>query len=233
MSDGRLQTVFLAISAIGTLILVFISLPQAIDNWIPFLTTTTDRIPPTVFNWIQNILLAAFGFATGWIVHSKYYSTKNAEQTDNPSPSNNPSPSKDSTIDSIEGCIETDGVLWRGNAKISGKEITEINVPYQAYCPKCKTLMYDGENKNVGVVTTATTYWDCPSCSHTTVEKYSKYEAAENLFKTHISRIVESEGEDYSLDSLVENITAVTPRKIWEEYYDKTDNSDVSIDCFH
>jgi hypothetical protein len=95
--------------------------------------------------------------------------------------------------------------------------------------------MYDGENKTAAVATTATTYWDCPSCGHTTVEEYSKYENVQNLFQSHIQRIVESEGEEYSLDYLIESIDGeVTPQAIWEQYAQiMDDDPQVSLNCFH
>jgi DNA-directed RNA polymerase subunit N (RpoN/RPB10) len=95
--------------------------------------------------------------------------------------------------------------------------------------------MYDGEDSVAAVATTATTYWECPSCGHRTVEEYSKYEDAQNLFQSHIQRIVESESEDYSLDNLIDSIKGeVTPQAVWEQYARvMEDDTQVSLNCFH
>lgn len=240
MNRNDLQLILLGLGTLGTFLIVFINLPQAINRWSPIF----NSISPTILNWVQNLLIAGCSFTIGWFFKSFWTPTATESDTEESSESDSEiaevydtsstvdSSSVDSadSIDTIEGCIEVGETCWRGTATLTEDgEVSDTNLEYKAICPNCQTVMYDGESSSVAVATTATTYWDCPSCGHTTVEDYGKYSDAQNLFQSHINRIVETEGEEYSLENLVET----TPREVWEEYSDVVDDPQVSLNCFH
>lgn len=220
--------------------IVLIGIPSAAGFYPPLFAGVAEQLPlDLVLTWMGRIGLVALGGLFGWYArgYRDLDHDEGTESTDKvPDDVLEPQPAEDGeeTVQSIEGCIETGETCWRGTAELSDRELVETEVAYRAICPRCQTVMYDGENQSVGVATTATTYWDCPSCGHRTVEEYSKYEDAENLFNSHIQRIAESRGEDYSLDNLIQSIDGeVTPRRIWEQYADLADDQQVSLNCFH
>ncbi|WP_141211957.1 hypothetical protein [Halorubrum sp. Eb13] len=237
------------ISVVVTIILI--GIPTAADFYPPLFAGVAEQLPlDMILTWMGRIGLVALGGLIGWYARGE----RDSEQDEDTTPESTdedttpettdevpddvletqPAEDDDETVQSIEGCIETGETCWRGTAELSDGELVETEVAYRAICPHCQTVMYDGENQSVGIATTATTYWDCPSCGHRTVEEYSKYEDAENLFNSHIQRITESRGEDYSFDNLIENIDGeVTPRRIWEQYAELADDQQVSTNCFH
>lgn len=245
MVDERTTNIAIIISAVtGTLLLLF-RIPEGIAQWSPYFDALLTSISPTVLNWIQNFLIAGFSFIAGWYLKSirtnipseitidQEHSESETEATEEYDSSlqigSNSVDSTDS-IDTIEGCIKVGETCWRGTATLTEDGgVSDTTLEYKAICPNCQTVMYDGENTSVAVATTATTYWDCPSCGHTTVEDYGKYQDAQNLFQSHIQRIVEREGEEYSLENLIET----TPREVWEEYAEVVDDPQVSLNCFH
>lgn len=220
------------ISVVVTIVLI--GIPSAAGFYPPLFAGVAEQLPlDLILTWMGRIGLVALGGLLGWSARG-YRDSEQDEGTTPGSTDEVPVEDDEETVQSIEGCIETGETCWRGTAELSDGELVETEVAYRAICPRCQTVMYDGENQSVGVATTATTYWDCPSCGHRTVEEYSKYEDAENLFNSHIQRITESRGEDYSLDNLIESIDGeVTPRGIWEQYADLADDPQVSLNCFH
>lgn len=240
MDRDDLQLVLLGLGTLGTFLIVFINLPQAIDRWVPIFSS----LSPTILNWIQNLIIAGCSFTIGWFLKSSRTSnkiepdikssnestSKSTEPYQTSSPAGSGSIGSTDSTDTIEGCIEVGDTCWRGTAYLTENgEVSNTNLEYKAICPNCQTVMYDGENSSVAAATTATTYWDCPSCGHTTVEDYGKYSDAQNLFQSHIQRIVESDGEEYSLENLVKT----TPRRVWEEYSEVVNDPQVSLNCFH
>ncbi|CDK39497.1 hypothetical protein BN903_49 [Halorubrum sp. AJ67] len=80
--------------------------------------------------------------------------------------------------------------------------------------------------------------WVCSNdeCGHSANRDTSEYSDAENLFERHIRRIVESEDEEYSLQSLLDRLgedEKVTGRRIWEKYAEIVDDDQISTNCFH
>ena len=222
------------ISIIVTVILV--GIPTAAGFYPPLFAGLAERIPlELILTWMGRLGLLALGLLLGWFIRGfQENEAKTGFDTDDTGVEVGTGNGGNSTVETIEGCIEVGETCWRGMAELSNGQVSETTVAYRALCPQCQTVMYDGENNTVGVATTATTFWDCPNCDHTTIEEYSKYENAQNLFNSEIRRIVESEGEEYSLDTLIEGIDGeVMPRRIWEQYAEVRDSPQVSLNCFY
>lgn len=236
MHDNRTEVSRLTIVSILVTV-VLIGIPTAANFYPPIFAGLADRLPiDFIFTWMSRSGILAIGVMSGWFVRGIWEEREESEGgtvTDEGIETNN---NNEMTVTEIEGCIEVEGSCWRGIAELSDGELSDINVEYRAICPNCQTVMYDGEN-SVGAVATfggGPDFWECPSCDHQTIDQYSKYEDAQNLFDSHIRRIVESEGELYSLDNLIHEISQeVTPRNIWEQYAETTDDSQVSTNCFH
>lgn len=230
--------------------LVFIGIPTAASYYPPLVTGIADQLPlDFILTWMGRIGLIALGVLSGWYLRGRIEnppgeSGGNGEELDGSQDRRGGSDTTqnlgvvedttDGSVDSIEGCIETGETCWRGTAELEDGELEDIEIPYRVICPQCQTVMYDGEGVRAVVATTGPSYWDCPNCGHRTLDEYGKYEDAQNLLDRHIRRITESEGEEYSLDNLIDNIEGeVTPRGIWEEYAQSVDEDHVSLNCFH
>lgn len=218
------------LQVVAILVAILLGLPEAIERYPPLLSSLAENLPlDPIFQLMRNIGALVLVFSIGWYargyrgwlprVKAKLGSAR-AYLTQSP-------------VTTIEGCIETNGTLWKGVARVVGGEATHIDVEYKVYCPKCTSLMYDGERQSVPVATSATTYWECPYCPHQTIEDIGKLDDAKNLFETEIRQITESEGEPYSLENLIERIDGgVTGQAIWEAYDEVSDLSHVSTRCF-
>lgn len=239
MVDERTTNIAIIISAVtGTLLLLF-RIPEGIAQWSPYFDALLSSISPTALNWIQNFLIAGFSFIAGWYLKSLRTPSQNPSESTTDSTNSTSTSSSNSqqtssilqsdSIDTIEGCLEVDGALWRGTAYISDGQLEDVEVPYKPLCPRCQTIIYDHEKESVPVATTATTYWDCPSCGYRTEESINKYDNAQKIFETKFQQIVESEEEEYSLENLVES----TPEEVWEDYAEIVSDQQVSTDCFH
>lgn len=222
--------------------IVLIGIPTAASFYPPLFEGLANQLPlDFIFTWMLRFGILSIGILVGYVFRDfrDVDPEPEEESSDDGLPVEDNESSDDSDeniLNSIQGCIEVGETCWRGTASLTENgSVSDRYVSYKAICPHCQTVMYDGENKTAAVATTATTYWDCPSCGHTTVEEYSKYENAQNLFQSHIQRIVESEGEEYSLDNLIDSIDGeVTPRAIWEQYAQVMDDDpQVSLNCFH
>lgn len=226
------------------LTVILIGIPTAAKFYSPLVAGLAEQIPvDLILTWMARLGLLALGVLMGWfgrgLLNPPYVE-------DSPSPSDSIQREEEEAVvddeikgypvtqlGSIEGCIEVEGSCWRGTAGLSEGELVNAEVSYRAICPQCQTIMYNGENRIGGVATTSRTYWDCPGCGHRTVEQYSKYEDAQNLFESHIRRILESEGEVYSLDNLLDSIDGeITPRGVWVRYAEIVEDPQVSLNCF-
>lgn len=223
---------------------VLMGIPTAASFYPPLFEGLANQLPlDFIFTWMLRVGILSIGFLGGYFIRGIH----DAEPDGEPDSGNEGVPIQenesssdddDDVLNSIKGCIETGETCWRGTATLTEDgRVSDIYVSYKAICPRCQTVMYDGENNTAAVATNSpytTTYWDCPSCGHRTVEEYSKYKDAQNLFQTHIQRIVESEGERYSLNNLIGSIDSeVTPKGIWEQYAQVMDDPQVSLNCFH
>lgn len=234
-----IELFFLAVSAIGTFILVFLNLPSD--------AISLPSIPPLYQQIIGGVIASLIATLLAKSATTIY--NKRADSSE-PTPEDPPIDAEDASnierranattdaqldgLDSIEGCIEVEDSCWRGTAELADGELLDTEVEYRAICPNCQTVMYDGENNSIPVATTATTYWDCANCGHETIEDYGKYRDAQNLFERAIRRIVETEGEEYSLSNLIERIDGeATPRGVWEEYTEIENDDQISLNCFH
>lgn len=214
---------------------VLIGIPTAANFYPPIFTGLADRLPiDFILTWMRRTGILAIGAMSGWFVRGIWEEGESEGETET-----DKEIEKDNlsgvTVTEIEGCIEVDGSCWRGIAELSDENISDINVEYKAICPNCQTVMYDGENSAaVATFGGGPDYWECPSCNHQTIDRHSKYKDAQKLFDSHVRRIVESEGEVYSLDNLVGEIPhEMTPRSIWKQYAEVTEDSQVSTNCFH
>lgn len=214
-----LTIIFAAIPAIGTFYLPRLS---ALASWLPF---------DFIFTWAGRFAVLTLGFTLGW------YLRGDAETTDA------------ERIKSIEGCILNDDIAWKGEAALSRGEIVDKGLDYTRICPKCQTPMKKESHEiprsqrrakpSYGNSSTTRKVWECPSngCGHTAKREAGQHDEAERLFERHIGRIVESSGEEYSLQNIIDRIREedkeVTPRRIWEEYAVIVDDEQVSTACFH
>jgi hypothetical protein len=176
-------------------------------NWLPL---------DLISNWGFPISLIVLGFIFGWF-SKRWYDRTAAERADD-----------------IVGCLETDGILWRGVANLSRGELISQDVEPNPMCPKCKTEMKD--TSPTGDPSRSSTNWVCknPNCKHSTHTDMFLHDSAESLFSKHFERITSDEGEPYSLDALVGEIDGeVTGEKIWREYEDRVSDEEVSVDCFN
>ncbi len=149
-------------------------------------------------------------------------------------------------LDKIEGCIERQGVAWKGTAHLNRNNITNIEVPFDPICPNCQTGFIDTtddpsfqeQRQNPGYSPKAQSIpvFSCPNnnCGHTVERNAEQHDAARRLFERYARQIVESTDEDYSLRALVENIHGpVTPQAVWKRYTEVVDDDQVSTNCFH
>lgn len=178
-------------------------------GWLPL-----DIILPSM----AVIGLISLGTAIGWYLHSWHVQGETVQ------------------TDQIVGCVKTDGVVWRGIATISQGEIEDIEVPYEALCPQCGTEM-NSENTMVTNIRDPSKHqsrWKCPNSNCRHVTTWNSSDGAENIFKRHVRRIIQSENKEYSLNSLIDQIDGeATDKKIWRQYVSITKDGDLSTSCFH
>ncbi|GAB3704340.1 hypothetical protein GCM10028858_21220 [Halorubrum pallidum] len=172
----------------------------------------------------------------GWYAHIRYTSTGSS-----------------TTFSSLEGCVEVRGTLWKGTAEVRSGEINGISVSNEPLCIECQSPMNRDETKVSGISSarsrnsaamggggrSKTQYrWKCPSsgCGNTVVRDFDREDEAFNLFSKHFDRIVKSQGENYSLNSLINKIddteSEVTSRHVWRKYVEIANDPDVSKKCF-
>jgi hypothetical protein len=246
MDKDDLQLVLLGLGTLGTFILIFINLPQAINRWSPIF----NSLSPAVLGWTQNFLIAGFAFATGWLLKSKLTSSEPSleVETDADGVPIQEAEDKTPSIDKIVGCVAVDEMAWRGIAEFSDVKIEDVDVELTPRCPDCQKEMtresYElptGRGGNPyksplrGQSTVTRKRWQCPDedCGYTADRESGQHSEAQRLFKGFVQDIVESEGQEYSLDNLIERVEGdVTPQKVWEEYAEVIDNIHVSTNCF-
>lgn len=221
-------TVIIAVASVGTLLISFLTgLPVIIDRYPEFLAGVISGLPMDAISvWSERVGLLLLGITLGWYARGRV----EADST--------------TSVNTIEACVEKGGVAWKGTAELSNGKLVNIDIPYKPICPKCqsfpkeKTVRY---NTNSGPYDRRSQpksqdYWKCPNsdCQHSKKSEYDYFKEAENLLESHFERIIESEGEEYSLDALVEAIDGEpTPKEIWRQYVEVVDDSDVSTNCFH
>lgn len=217
-------------SAIASVILViFVGIPSAIKFYPQFFTGLADGLPASFVGVIDllpiNLLLTLMtGLGIILFVLFGILVTVSGESK---------SEGTDSTlnINRIIGCIEKEGVAWRCRAKISDGNLERVQISREPRCPRCQTEM-NSENRRSA---TRRSKWKCPNsdCGHRV--DYSTNDDAEKVFRRHIERILNSDGESYSLESLKDNTDGkVTEDEIWKEYIKKEGDkySDISDSCF-
>jgi len=202
---------------------ILIGIPTAARFYPPLFEGISGLLPlGFILIWMSRLGLIALGFTLGWYFRERRVQTKSKR------------------VDRIVGCIEKDEVAWKGVATLSRGQIKNIQVPYEALCPKCQTEMNSGKininrgRKRPNRGNSTRNIWRCPNgdCGHTT-DRTQKSDA-ENILKRHIERIVQSEDEEYSLGSLVERIEGeYSGEKLWQEYNKVVDDTHVSTSCFH
>lgn len=212
-----------SISIIITVILI--GIPSAAEFYPPLFSGIANQLPlEFIFTWMARTGILILGIIIGWFLRGH-------EQNDlgvNVLGGGNSEKDNCEKIREIEGCIEVEGICWRGTAKLSEEGISETELMNEAICPDCQTVMSHVDGSLSGFPL------DCPRCDYYTFPEHKGYDDAKNLFNSHIRRIVESEGEDYSLDNIIEKIEGeATPRQIWEQYANVVDDSQVSLNCFH
>jgi len=240
MDKDDLQLVLLGLGTLGTFILIFINLPQAINRWSPIF----NSLSPAVLGWTQNLLIAGFAFATGWLLNSKLSaSTETTHEVDDEEHRVEEDDEEES-VDTIIGCVEVEDAVWRGVAEFSDTKVENVDVSLPPRCPKCQMEMNKESYKisNRGVPSpirsrnTATRrLWQCPNedCGHSSTRETGQHSTAERLFRGFVQEIVESQGKEYSLENLIERVDGeVTPQSVWIEYSQIMDNEHVSTNCF-
>lgn len=247
MNRDNLQLILLGLGTLGTFILIFINLPQAINRWSPIF----NSLSPTVLNWIQNFAIAGFAFVTGCLLRSKLTSPKptlDIEQDKDGIPAEEvEDEEKTPTVEKIVGCVEVDEMAWRGIAEFSDVKVESVEVSRTPRCLDCQKEMAresfelptgrQSRYKNLagGQRTISRKKWMCPDedCGYTADRESGQHSDAQRLFKGFIQDIVESEGREYSLGNLIDRVNGeVTPQAVWEVYSEVVDNAHVSTNCF-
>lgn len=209
-----------------SLTVLLIGIPTAANFYPPLFAGVAEQLPiSTILGVMEVFGYVALGLFIGRI--SVHYTNPQPTSTT----SNSPTTSPDS-IEAIEGCLQVGEVLWRSTAQLTQENtIDYIDTPYKAYCPQCQSLVYDDENSSP---IRGGFSWNCPRCEFETLEDGEAYDDAQKLFDTFFHQITDSDGEDYSLRTLIERIDGeVTPQAIWEEYAEVVDDEQVSTSCFH
>lgn len=199
------------------LMIFFVAIPTGVRFYRSRIPSFLNWLPlDLISNWGFPISLIFLGFIIGWFSKQRY------DRTDV------------ERVDKIVGCLETDGILWRGVATISRGTLISVDVEPNPKCPKCKTEMKD--TSPTGSFSRSSTDWVCknPQCKHSVSTDMFLFDSAESLFSKHFERITSHKDESYSLDSIVEKIDGeVTGEQIWKEYEDVVNDDGVSIDCFN
>lgn len=130
----------------------------------------------------------------------------------------------------IEGCIEDNGVCWRGRLYTTRGEWDYVVVSNDPDCSACQTPL-EGSGPQVR----GFSYYNCPGCGEE--YEYSDRSSIKKLFIKHFRKIWESDGEPYSIDRLEMDILHsqnedISPKRIWQAYEEQADESEVSVCCF-
>lgn len=199
MSRWRIVSIILTVVLIG--------IPTAASFYPPIFEGIANRLPlNSILTWMGRMGILSLGMLGGWWARGWL---TGPPVTDN---------SDQMVVSEIEGCIRIGETCWQGSAKISQNEIVTIEVENRAYCPNCQTIMYDGESDNPSMSGEIGLY-ECPNCNHSSFDEGYPYEDVKKLFESHVRRIVESSGEDYSFNNLIDQIDGdVTPRQVWQQY---------------
>lgn len=157
------------------------------------------------------------------------------------------------TTVSIEGCIENNRVLWKGELYTKNGEWDSIEVEKYPMCPNCQTHLqaewlesdYPAgvRGKNLRALDKAVgahekkRIWRCPGCQNQYSRPERGRERVEKLFKKHFSKLWESEDKPYSISTLrkeYQNNEGKQPsaRQMWINYVDVVEDSNLSTDCF-
>ncbi|WP_152031271.1 hypothetical protein [Natrarchaeobaculum aegyptiacum] len=236
MNHDEINTI-IGISTLLVMI-IFVGIPTAAEYypnlfptflaWIPFSLLRSISIP---------VVSISIGFIIGWYlrgINDRDYS-------------NGPETSEDSSnsINEIEGCVEKDGIIWKGLAQIHNRRVGNVDFPFEPRCPKCRKEMnmesykinsMSARRDPFGRSSTQTRrLWECPDedCGHSTSRTTDQQKEARKLFKGEVEKLVESKGEEHSLENIIERIDGeISPRSIWEEYAEVVDSSHVSTNCF-
>jgi DNA-directed RNA polymerase subunit M/transcription elongation factor TFIIS len=220
MGAENRDNIAILLSAFG----VILNIPQAFGSEYPdILPNFLSWIPVEfILTWSPPLGLLTIGFGAGW--YFKAWLDREESQT----------------VSAIKGCIEKDGVAWKGIAKLEDGSITEMEMDRIPFCPKCQTRMTDDDNyiKSRSAFDSGTTifFWKCPSCDKT--EKRNNLDDKDDagkILEKHLKKIVNSDEEDdVSLSKLTREIDGeITPEKVWEEYESVADDSSISTVCFH
>lgn len=212
------MTIIAITGVLSLIISTLAGIPEIIRYYPSAITGLLESIPLDLVSvWGERIGLLLFGLSLGWFAHIRYISNSLE------------------SIDKIEGCVELRGVLWKGTAKIDDDQIDDIIVPDKPLCLECQSPMNSYET---GSGFDQDFFWKCPSSGHKNRvnRDFNREDDAVNLFSKHFGCIVESEDEEYSLNSLFESIKdrgdKITSRAIWAEYVAVVDDPDISVDCF-
>jgi len=222
-------TLIALLSLLATVSLI--GIPTAAGFYPPLFAGFAESLPlDFIFTWMLRFGILALGFTLGWHLRG------DSEVTDA------------ERVDTIEGCIQTNDIAWKGTAALSRGKVVDTDVEYKQICPKCQTPMKKdtfeapAQQRRVKPSYSRSTQskkiWACSNdgCGHSANRGTSEHSDAENLFERHIRRIVESEDEEYSLQNLLDRLgedEKVTGRRIWEEYAEVVDDEQVSTNCFH
>ncbi|QLH78161.1 hypothetical protein HZS55_12975 [Halosimplex rubrum] len=226
---------FVAIlGTVGTFILVYLNLDSSDTS------NLTSWIPSIFSGWVGTALIIVFILYILWYI-LKFIGGESGGMFEDAEADVGLR-----ELDSIEGCIERQGVAWKGTAHLNRGDITNIEVPFDPICPNCQTgfidttddpsLQEQRQNPSYSPEAQSTPVFACPNdnCGHTVERDAEQYDAAKRLFEREVKQITESRDKDYSLRALILNIDGpVTPKKVWEEYAEVVDNEYVSTNCFH
>lgn len=141
-----------------------------------------------------------------------------------------PTVRRSSTKLTIEGCVKSRGVCWRGRLFTANGDWEYMEVDDEPVCSDCQTPLGGS-----GPVFKRLSYFSCPSCGEE--YRYSDRESAGKLFKKHFRRILESEEGWYTLKELKKDVQSsqekvATPKGIWRAYESQVDDDEVSTCCF-
>lgn len=212
---------------------------QSLVSWI------STIIPSNLLVWIERVLIAFFGVFTGWFLKSvlsddKLDFSRDTEDTD------------EVESRTVDGCIESDGVLWSGEAVVEENDFQNAG-RMEPYCPECKTGVTKSSLANLQNVDEVdrsirnsmssnqlayTSFWDCPACEFHTIRTGSEsFENAMTIFQSNLEVLATPNQELYIesiYDKLVEELDREpNSKEIWMRYVSKSDAKNLSTDCFH
>jgi len=218
---------------------------QAVASWV------SSIIPTNIIIWVERFSIASFGVSTGWLLKS-VYSLDDVEFNRGLDAVKSDVDSDEFESMTVHGCVESDGVLWSGEALVKKSDFQNAG-RMEPYCPQCKTGLTkssirglqntDELNKDIRKNKSSTQIahlklWDCPACEfHTEYSGKSAYKNAMAIFQTHLE-ILSTPNQDSSIESIYNDIVSKkdnepNPKEIWMQYVSKSDANKLSTDCFH